>query len=369
MPVAGYIVVHGGAGTHGRTNEKEVKSAVRKACIEGLSLSQSASADGFDSETCVEGSALSMVERAIVVLENNEHLNAGYGSNLTIDGMVECDASIIARGHSSILFGSVGAVSGVKNPIKLARSILDYSRIPDKLGRIAPLTLVSLGARKFAEERGLEVLPQEALVAPNARNQWKKWKQRLANIHSEEVMNVDDIQTGLRDVQDTVGAVAFHSRDGMAAGVSSGGLLLKHPGRVGEAAVYGAGCWATENMACSLTGTGEHIVREGLARRISEGLSTGTGEEKDPHEILNSVLIDFWESCTKLDEASPSVGVVLLVAAKDEDGVRMWCGFTTASMAVGYASLQNAKPKAVVFRHPNPKGDGRPRIFITSLLL
>ncbi|KJA20720.1 hypothetical protein HYPSUDRAFT_141856 [Hypholoma sublateritium FD-334 SS-4] len=359
MPLPGYIAVHGGAGAHGITHEKEVKRALRNTAPDGAS-------NGGES-------ALSMVEFAITVLENDGHLNAGYGSNLTVDGTVECDASITCAQGPGPLFGSAGAVSGVKNPIKLARAILNHARVPDPLGRVPPLTLVATGARKFAEGC-VETVPDDALIAPAAREQWERWTRRLA-ASAQGAMDAGADEpgaSGVRDVQDTVGAVALRRAGGMAAGVSSGGLLLKHPGRVGEAAVYGAGCWATDRMACSVSGTGEHIVRANLARKIGEALRSARDKGgEDPHDVLDSVLIEFWESCCEQGEVSPSVGVILLVDAGDDSAVRMWCAFTTPSMAVGYASTESPKPKAIIFRHPSPHGAGhtRPQIFITSLSL
>ncbi|KAG5648596.1 hypothetical protein DXG03_003207 [Asterophora parasitica] len=133
-PHDGYVVVHGGAGMHGHAREKEVKQALRLACKEALKGLHDPSPDHGDSSKCTP---LNMVGNAIVVLEDDPHLNAGYGSNLSLIGTVECDAAIMdgASGY----FGSVGAVSGIKNPIQLARVVLEYSRIPDPLGRIPPL--------------------------------------------------------------------------------------------------------------------------------------------------------------------------------------------------------------------------------------
>ncbi|KAF8973118.1 nucleophile aminohydrolase, partial [Flammula alnicola] len=353
-PVA-YIAVHGGAGVHALNREQEVKRALRIACSKGLSSisNPSKAPESTSVENVLSGSAsLAIVEHAIAVLEDDEHLNAGYGSNLTVDGSLNVMLHHVSGQASSTkinLFGSVGAVPGVKNPIKLAKSILDYSRVPDRLGRVPPLTLVSTGAQKFAAGR-VETVPEEALIAPNAYEQWKKWKHRL---EAGEDSSEQDNEGSLRDIQDTVGAVAFHDADGMAAGVSSGGLLLKHSGRVGEATIFGAGCWATRSMACSVSGTGEHIVRENLARKIGEALQPigHDGEEdleKDPHDVLNRVLVDFWDSCRRQGEEFPSVGVILLTASKNGEGkssVRLWCAFTTPSMAVGYASTANPKAK------------------------
>ena len=205
-------------------------------------------------------------------LEDDPSFNAGLGSNLTLDGTVECDAAIM--NSESGAFGSVGAVSGmfhtcnksvsflrigVKNPIRLARAILDYSQIPDPLGRIPPLcvstsaytrlislfrTLVSAGAVKFASRHApqVDIVPTESLVSSEARKRWNYWKEQYGK-------ELGPDEHGCHDIQDTVGAVAWSSSENIAAGVSrliridlltkaqrvcSGGLLLKHPGRVGE---------------------------------------------------------------------------------------------------------------------------------------
>ncbi|PPQ99456.1 hypothetical protein CVT24_005263 [Panaeolus cyanescens] len=252
-------------------------------------------------------SALDMVQRGIMVLEDEESLNAGYGSNLTIEGTVECDAALVSGQGTE--FGSVGAVEGIKNPISLARSILEYARKPDPLGRISPLTLVSNGATRFADSLDdasvIRVRP-EALISPKARRQWEKWTRRLAEAKSQSTTNklgsagrysttgagIQDMTGRSKDeedcslMQDTVGAVGWHEDDGCAAGVSSGGLLLKLPGRLGEAAVFGAGCWAKQSpcgrngVACSVSGTGEYIVRVNLARKLCEALQLSPESNK-----------------------------------------------------------------------------------------
>lgn len=305
----------------------------------------------------------------------------GRGSNLTIDGTVECDAAIM---DGKGAFGSVGAVSGCKNAIALARAVLDYSRVPDRLGRVPPLTLVSSGAYKFAADR-VETIPAEALITPKTYEHWKKWKTRLdssdgSSTWVNQLDTTDDER--LEGIQDTVGAVAWHGSDGLAAGVSSGGLLLKYPGRVGEAAIFGAGCWASrfeqglDGMACSISGTGEHIIRTNLAQRLGEALRVAahSDEGEDPHDILNRILVDdFGDTCRKLRENNPSAGVILLTAEESGSGdakVRLWCAFTTPSMAVACTSTKDVIPKAVIFRRPdNNVASDRSQIFIASLLL
>ncbi|KAJ3490592.1 hypothetical protein NLJ89_g11421 [Agrocybe chaxingu] len=258
------------------------------------------------------------------------------------------------------LFGSIGAVPGIKNPISAARTVLEHSKVKDRLGRVPPLT------------------------------QWEKWKALLESTDEPSSSLIrDEEEEGLTDVQDTVGAVACHTEEGFAAGVSSGGILLKYPGRVGErlseqaAGLPGAeiqtGLGWKECLAAFPVGQPLSCSpnSEKLSIRIGEALrpSSSDADEKDPHDILNRLLVEFWEMARRRGEECPSVGAIVLTAEGDGDGgisVRLWCAFTTASMAVGYASTGNPKPKVVIFRHPNPhreRGEDRPQIFITSLSL
>ncbi|PFH53818.1 hypothetical protein AMATHDRAFT_73230 [Amanita thiersii Skay4041] len=355
-----YIAVHAGAGMHSRTSEKRTKHALQQACLCALSSLSSST------------TALSIVESAISSLEDDPYLNAGYGSNLTLDGRVECDAAIMDGATGD--FGSVGAVSGVKNPIKIARMVLEHSRVPDKLGRLRPMMLVSNGARDFVTTTTssagtkVELVPPESLITPQASNEWKMWKDRL--ISASESVSIGQMD-GLDNIQDTVGAVAWSEGVGAAAGVSSGGLLLKDSGRVGEAAIYGAGCWAQRSMCCSVSGAGEYIIRAMLARSIGEELMKHV--DADPHDILYRILVEkFWDPCRSRGEPYPNAGVVLLTSNEDTNLVRLWCAFTTPSMAIAYASLRDPVPKAIILRRPynlEKQPSHKPRIYITAFSL
>ncbi|KAJ7268756.1 nucleophile aminohydrolase [Mycena haematopus] len=413
-----YVIVHGGAGVHSRNSEAEVKKALRLACTQTLT---SVSATALGSGSNMTPSALDLVEHSIVSLEDSSLFNAGYGSNLTLAGTVECDAALMDGCTGD--FGSVGAVSGIKNPVRLARLLLEHARVPDPLGRIPPLTLVSHGAHAFAQQSryvtGKEddkgfVVPSESLVTPRARKTWEVWKARLEDTLSYPSVPFSADSDDLHAMQDTVGAVAFvssatssftsasvsdstnsysnpKSNYSIAAGVSSGGILLKHPGRVGEAAVYGAGCWARApvddpeqkrklGMACSVSGAGEYIVRANLARTISGALNDASKDEDeedmDVHAILQRVLAEeFWIPAHSLTSADPSAGVVLLTTEEDAAGevvARLWCAFTTPSMAIAYASSDNPLGKALILRRPKSvesRPNDRPRIFVTGIAL
>ncbi|KAI0743546.1 nucleophile aminohydrolase [Daedaleopsis nitida] len=411
-----YIVaVHGGAGFHAPSSDTEVKRALRSACKCALAK-------------CMSGdSALQAVNDAISVLEDNDCLNAGFGSNLTATGAVECDASIMS-GHTGD-FGAVGAISGVKHPIQAAHEVLKYSQSPDPLGRIPPLSLVSGGAVDFARLHGVECVAPESLVSPRAQREWTGWTDKLqATSDPSDVVSSGSrrIQSppqalasltpaeGFHDRQDTVGALAWDASGDLAAGVSRqvisiGGLLLKLPGRVGEAAIHGAGCWATATVACSVSGAGEYITRMSLARTICEAVEA-TNETEDIHDVLQRVLgSEFFKLCAQRGELSPQAGVLLLVKECDDGGheqphytrkshpkprtssmqfapnfpcaprksprlvfrTRLWCAFTTESMAIGVASSLSQKPSAAVLRRP-PRAPGNgegPAVYIAAVPL
>ncbi|KAI9790911.1 MAG: hypothetical protein M1816_004672 [Peltula sp. TS41687] len=129
------------------------------------------------------GSAVEAVELAIKVLEDREITNSGYGSNLTRDGIVECDATIVDEFGRS---GAVGAICHIRNPISLARLVLEKSYQPLSLRRIPPNLLVAEGAVDFAFENNVPILPHDAIVAPGARQRWVKWKEDLMNAASAD---------------------------------------------------------------------------------------------------------------------------------------------------------------------------------------
>ncbi|KXL45142.1 MAG: hypothetical protein FE78DRAFT_71183 [Acidomyces sp. 'richmondensis'] len=158
------IFVHAGAGYHSIQNEEHHLAACNDAAKAAMALLKGGA------------SAVDAVEIAIKVLEDREITNAGYGSNLAIDGVVECDAVVVDHFGRS---GGAGAVAQIRNPIMLARLLLDHTTQTLSLRRVPPNLLVGQGATIFASEHHMPILPLQSLVSPAAKDRWRKWKSDL----------------------------------------------------------------------------------------------------------------------------------------------------------------------------------------------
>lgn len=332
------------------------------------------------------GNAVEAVEMAIRVLEDRQITNAGHGSNLTIGGLVECDATIIDHYGRS---GAVGAVGQIRNPIQLARILLEHTTKPLTLKRVPPNLLVGSGAIEFAFENKVAVVPNDDLVSSAAEDRWQRWKADLKKAdsnHGSEVsysnsdralesgwnesqsfspklddrpmpdlvdltaldihrmssaeiaklfheqcengphrakafsdgqndpdwmeddegdIDLDFIDDGahwpdsgaerlqrpdMDLITDTVGAIVIDCLGNIAAGSSSGGIGMKHQGRVGPAALVGVGTaiipieprdLKKTCVATVVSGTGEHMATTVAASTCAQRVfsSTRTNEE------------------------------------------------------------------------------------------
>ncbi|CCT71571.1 related to asparaginase [Fusarium fujikuroi] len=164
------IFVHAGAGFHSHQNEH----IHLQACVAAVEMGMRFLRAG--------ASATEAVEAALRILEDKEITNAGYGSNLSIDGVVECDATVVDHLGRS---GACGAVPNIRNPISLAKLVLDMGNKPLSLRRVAPNALVGEGARAFAEEHGLMIYPNEYMVSKNARDRFLRWQEDLKRAESK----------------------------------------------------------------------------------------------------------------------------------------------------------------------------------------
>ncbi len=236
------IIVHGGAGerspesvkTGGGENAR--LAGAQRACAAGAALL----AQG--------GTALDAVELAVRMLEDDPHFNAGTGSTLTSAGDVECDASIMDG--ETLRCGAVAVVKDVRNPVLLARAVME---------RTAHVMLAGPAASAFAREAGFPVHPNELLVTPAQRARFEAARAGAAAS-----------KTG------TVGAVARDVHGHVAAATSTGGMSMKLPGRVGDTPLVGCGTYADDALAAvSCTGHGERIIQLTLARHTADLVAAG----------------------------------------------------------------------------------------------
>jgi beta-aspartyl-peptidase (threonine type) len=247
------IVCHGGAGLVADDRHARLRAGVRAAAEAGHAIL----ADG--------GSALDAVVAAVRVLEDDPEFNAGTGSALTSDETVETDAAVMDGATQRV--GAVGAVPDLGNAVALARAVLDAN---------VHVLLAGREAWRFAQEVGITPAAPNALVTERQR-------MRLAALTS--------VSGG------TVGAVARDRSGRFAAATSTGGIVGKRPGRIGDSPIPGAGTWADARCAISATGDGEAILRVALARSISMRLASG----------LEAAVIDSLDELRTITEMSAGV--------------------------------------------------------------
>ena len=166
------IAVHAGAGSISIASAPARTKAIERALIAAR-----------DALLCVGGNAVAAAVAAVAHLEDDESCNAGFGSSLTEEGTVECDASVMDGGHHT--YGACGATPGVKHPVHLAARLLELQQGPSRpLGRVHPMLLVGAGARRWAQSEGLEVVEGDgALVSARAR---RLYQRMMRDLHEEE---------------------------------------------------------------------------------------------------------------------------------------------------------------------------------------
>ncbi len=236
------LVVHGGAGAIPRaemTDEKE--AAIRAALEQALRDGAAVLAEG--------GSSLDAVSRAVVVLEDAPHFNAGKGAVFTADGRNELDAAIMDG--ATLRAGSVAGLTRIRNPILLARAVMEQS---------SHVMMVGAGAEAFARSIGMD------FVDPKYFHTEERWQQ-LERRRREEAAK-PRAALPARAYFGTVGAVARDRQGRLAAATSTGGMTMKRWGRVGDAPIIGAGTYANDRCAVSATGWGEYFIRATVAHDI-----------------------------------------------------------------------------------------------------
>uniref|UniRef100_A0A8C1PW46 Threonine aspartase 1 n=1 Tax=Cyprinus carpio TaxID=7962 RepID=A0A8C1PW46_CYPCA len=349
------IFTSSGAGYHSESKAKEYKHVCKRACQRAVDRLRAG------------GLALEAVTAALMELEDSPFTNAGTGSNLNLSGEIECDASIMDG--KSLNYGAVGALSGIKNPVLVARRLLSETQ-KGKLsaGRIPPCFLVGKGAEQWAISHGIPACPTEKMTTSEYQTTQNPLSASDVCLTADLCPVGDILVAGEENNSaclDTVGVVVVDREGNVAAAVSSGGLAMKHPGRVGQAAHYGCGCWAENardvslySTAVSTSGSGEHLIRTMLARECSTAMQA----ENTHQALLEAMQNKFISSPFLAGEDCVLGGVIVLrcctcgEAQRSEDIQALLVEFlwshTTESMCVGYMSAQDSKARTHISRLP-----------------
>ncbi|MBT6273068.1 MAG: peptidase T [Chromatiales bacterium] len=251
--------------------------------------------------------ALDVVSHAVQLLEDDPRFNAGTGSHLNRRGAVELDASIMEGNH--LRAGAVAAVERVRNPIRLARAVLEHSE---------HVLLVADGARQFADEQGIATCDETTLLVGRARETYLRIRSGETTLVDEEFSpSHPDPHMG------TVGAVARDATGLIVAGTSTGGTLNKYPGRVGDSPLIGSGTYADSRRGgASCTGWGEGIMRTVLAKSATDRLAS----QNDVSKAASGALVD-------LENLGGHAGLILIGTSGEPVSV-----FNTPRMVRGLAT-------------------------------
>jgi len=244
------IIVHGGAW--------KIPRDLEKPCLEGVERAAKLAMN------CLldDNSALDAVEAAVKCMEGNPTFDAGVGSVLNAEGEIELDAAIMDG--KTLNAGAVAAVRNIRNPISLARKVMENSN---------HIFLVGEGANKFAVVQGFEKF--DGLVVKRELDRWQKLREKYKGTMK------------FSDENGTVGAVATDDHGNIAAATSTGGIPFKLPGRVGDSCLIGCGLYA-DNMVggVSATGYGESIIKIALSKVVCELLEKGLAAQKAAEESV-----------------------------------------------------------------------------------
>jgi len=286
------LVIHGGAGWFSDMSTEEVEG-IKNGLKEALDIGYEILESG--------GSSTDAVVEAIVVLEDNELFNAGKGAVYTSEFKQELDASIMVGRNNDA--GAVASVTNVKNPIRLARYVMEETK---------HVMFSSKGAERVAKDAGLEIVYPNYFYQKNRLDDAKRIKKENSKMG-------------------TVGVVAIDKDGNIAAGTSTGGMTNKMPGRIGDSPIIGAGTWA-ENNVCgvSATGHGEFFIRFNVANEICDLIKY---KSKDVNEAAEIVI-------ENLKSIGADGGVIVLDA---EGNAAMT--FNTPAMARAY---KNSKGEELV---------------------
>ena len=291
------IIVHGGAWDIPPDLERAHRQGTKRAVEAGWAVLASG------------GSAMDAVEAAIVVMEDDETFDAGRGSFLNAEGQVELDAGFMDGAQLQV--GAVAGVQFIRNPIRLARAVMENSE---------HVLLIGPGAQRFAQRMGFPSCDLTDLAVPR---EFERWQKLLYN-------RTYSARQAFDRPADTVGCVALDQAGHIAAGTSTGGTPNKMPGRVGDVPMVGCGFYADDEFGgASTTGWGESIAKVLLARLALHWLQQ-TG---DPQAAAQSAI-------QILSEKVNGLGGVILLSPEGRPG---W-HYNTPRMAYAYRTADMKAP-------------------------
>ncbi len=296
------LVLHGGAGV---MSEKSMTPAIQK---EYLLVLNHALQTG-DSVLASGGTSMDAVGKTIMVMEDSPLFNAGKGAVFTHEGTVELDASVMDG--KTLAAGAVAGIKDIKNPILLARAVMEKSE---------HVLLTGSGASQFALEQGFKPVPNSYFYTDKRRQQL------------EELLKKERI-AGINDKHGTVGCVALDTFGNIAAGTSTGGMSNKKYGRVGDSPIIGAGTYANNNTGgFSCTGHGEYYIRLGFSRDISA--------------LMEYKQMDVQKACQAEIEKLTKLGGTGGVIGLDQSG-NVAMEFNTSGMFRGFIKSTGEKYVAI----------------------
>ena len=298
------LIVHGGAWDIPDEGVDACKSGCQRALAAGWPILSRG------------GHALDAIEAAIMVLEDDPVFDAGYGSHLNLDGRVECDA--IVMNGATLHAGAASTLQRVKNPIRVARAILE---------KCPHMMLVGDGAERFAVGQGIALCDPSELISEAEQEAWLKCRN---DKHAAEHHRGHE--------QGTVGAVALDKEGNLFAATSTGGTCCKLPGRVGDSPLIGCGCYAdSEAGGVSCTGYGEAIMKIVMAktavdllRQSSICVDSPAGASCD----TSTAKVAAREAVHLLAKRTRGTGGLILLDRHGNPGF----AFNTPRMAYGYVT-------------------------------
>jgi beta-aspartyl-peptidase (threonine type) len=299
------LIVHGGAWD---IPDNEV-DAHREGCLAALNLGWDMLSRGMN--------AMDTVEKTIRCLEDDNTFDAGFGSHLNAIGEVELDASIMDG--KTLRCGAVAGVRVIRNPISLARKVLETSE---------HVLLVGDGAERFAKQSGIDFCAPADLIAEREQLRWE-------GLHKQGPFVSKDAFRRWEVSNDTVGAIALDGNGNICVGTSTGGTLNKFPGRVGDSPLIGCGTYAENALGgVSATGWGEAIIKVVLAKTVIDIMERNGGDPQAAAE--NGIKI--------LHQKADGYGGVIVLNTRGEFGI----SYNTPRMARAYRCSTMGAPFVAV---------------------